>query len=154
MDRSLSPYLRTPHLPDCHQHPHRSQITCCKCSTNRYCNAPPGRNVPLTCIFSLLSGPDSTGQGLLYRFPSPGTIRSDSESYPDGEATICSVGRVMQVLGCNFSHISYYVLSISFRHREIGLATEVQAAFFSYSRDDSEFALRLAAGLKAAGANV
>jgi TIR domain-containing protein len=60
----------------------------------------------------------------------------------------------MQVLGCNFSHISYYVLSVSFRHREIGLATEAQAAFFSYSRDDSEFALRLAAGLKAAGANV
>jgi hypothetical protein len=29
-----------------------------------------------------------------------------------------------------------------------------QTAFFSYSRDDSEFALRLAADLKAAGANV
>ena len=34
------------------------------------------------------------------------------------------------------------------------MATEAQAAFFSYSRDDSEFALRLAADLKAAGANV
>jgi TIR domain len=34
------------------------------------------------------------------------------------------------------------------------LATEAQTAFFSYSRDDSEFALRLAADLKAAGANV
>jgi hypothetical protein len=34
------------------------------------------------------------------------------------------------------------------------LPAEPQAAFFSYSRDDSEFALRLAADLKAAGANV
>jgi len=34
------------------------------------------------------------------------------------------------------------------------LATETPAAFFSYSRDDSEFALRLAQDLKAAGANV
>jgi hypothetical protein len=34
------------------------------------------------------------------------------------------------------------------------LAAQAQAAFFSYSRDDSEFALRLAADLKAAGANV
>src|SRR5271165_7423104 len=41
-----------------------------------------------------------------------------------------------------------------FLHREIGLATEAQTAFFSYSRDDSEFALRLARDLKAAGANV
>ena len=56
--------------------------------------------------------------------------------------------------GCNSSHIGYYVLSIGFRHREIGLATEAQTAFFSYSRDDSEFALRLAEDLKAAGANV
>ena len=39
-------------------------------------------------------------------------------------------------------------------HREIGLATETQTAFFSYSRDDSEFALRLAEDLKAAGAAV
>src|SRR5271167_3881501 len=45
-------------------------------------------------------------------------------------------------------------LSIGFLHREIGLATEAQTAFFSYSRDDSEFALRLAEDLKAAGANV
>lgn len=37
---------------------------------------------------------------------------------------------------------------------EIGLAAEPQTAFFSYSRDDSEFALRLAEDLKAAGANV
>ena len=48
----------------------------------------------------------------------------------------------------------YYVFSISFLYREIGLATEPQTAFFSYSRDDSEFALRLAEDLKAAGANV
>ena len=34
------------------------------------------------------------------------------------------------------------------------MATEPQTAFFSYSRDDSEFALRLAADLKAAGAAV
>ncbi len=34
------------------------------------------------------------------------------------------------------------------------MATEPQTAFFSYSRDDSEFALRLAEDLKAAGANV
>ena len=34
------------------------------------------------------------------------------------------------------------------------MPTERQAAFFSYSRDDSEFALRLAEDLKAAGANV
>ena len=34
------------------------------------------------------------------------------------------------------------------------MAAEPQTAFFSYSRDDSEFALRLAADLKAAGANV
>jgi hypothetical protein len=34
------------------------------------------------------------------------------------------------------------------------LATDAQTAFFSYSRDDSEFALRLAEDLKAAGANV
>jgi TIR domain len=34
------------------------------------------------------------------------------------------------------------------------LATEAQTAFFSYSRDDSEFALRLAEDLKAAGASV
>jgi len=34
------------------------------------------------------------------------------------------------------------------------LATEAQTAFFSYSRDDSEFALRLAEKLKAAGASV
>ena len=34
------------------------------------------------------------------------------------------------------------------------MPAEPQAAFFSYSRDDSEFALRLAADLKAAGANV
>src|SRR5271165_6667 len=34
------------------------------------------------------------------------------------------------------------------------LPTERQTAFFSYSRDDSEFALRLARDLKAAGANV
>jgi hypothetical protein len=34
------------------------------------------------------------------------------------------------------------------------LASEPQTAFFSYSRDDSEFALRLAEDLKAAGANV
>ncbi len=34
------------------------------------------------------------------------------------------------------------------------MATEPQTAFFSYSRDDSEFALRLAGDLKAAGANV
>ena len=52
------------------------------------------------------------------------------------------------------SHIGYYVLSIDFLHPEIGLATEPQTAFFSYSRDDSEFALRLAGDLKAAGANV
>jgi hypothetical protein len=46
------------------------------------------------------------------------------------------------------------VLSISFLHGEIGLATKPQTAFFSYSRDDSDFALRLAEDLKAAGANV
>ncbi len=34
------------------------------------------------------------------------------------------------------------------------MAAEPQTAFFSYSRDDSEFALRLAEDLKAAGANV
>ena len=34
------------------------------------------------------------------------------------------------------------------------MATETTAAFFSYSREDSEFALRLAKDLKAAGANV
>lgn len=34
------------------------------------------------------------------------------------------------------------------------MPTGAQTAFFSYSRDDSEFALRLAADLKAAGANV
>ncbi len=34
------------------------------------------------------------------------------------------------------------------------MPTEPQTAFFSYSRDDSEFALRLAEDLKAAGANV
>jgi TIR domain len=34
------------------------------------------------------------------------------------------------------------------------LATGAQAAFFSYSREDSEFAVRLAEDLKAAGANV
>lgn len=34
------------------------------------------------------------------------------------------------------------------------MATEAQTAFFSYSRDDSEFALRLAEDLKAAGASV
>jgi TIR domain len=34
------------------------------------------------------------------------------------------------------------------------LASEPQTAFFSYSRDDTEFALRLAEDLKAAGANV
>ena len=34
------------------------------------------------------------------------------------------------------------------------MASEAQTAFFSYSRDDSEFALRLAGDLKAAGANV
>ncbi len=34
------------------------------------------------------------------------------------------------------------------------MATEAQTAFFSYSRDDSKFALRLAEDLKAAGANV
>ena len=34
------------------------------------------------------------------------------------------------------------------------MATDVQVGFISYSRDDSEFALRLAADLKAAGANV
>ena len=34
------------------------------------------------------------------------------------------------------------------------MAAEPQTAFFSYSRDDSEFALRLAGDLKAAGANV
>ena len=56
--------------------------------------------------------------------------------------------------GCNSAHFGYYVLSISFRYRESGLATELQAAFFSYSRDDSKFALRLAADLKAAGASV
>jgi hypothetical protein len=55
---------------------------------------------------------------------------------------------------CNSTHIGYYVLSIDFLHREIGLAAEPQTAFFSYSRDDSEFALRLAEDLKAAGANV
>jgi hypothetical protein len=38
--------------------------------------------------------------------------------------------------------------------REIGLTAEPQTAFFSYSRDDSEFALRLAEDLKAARANV
>ena len=37
---------------------------------------------------------------------------------------------------------------------EIGSATEAQAAFFSYSSEDSEFALRLAEKLKAAGASV
>jgi hypothetical protein len=36
----------------------------------------------------------------------------------------------------------------------VTLATEAQAAFFSYSREDSEFALRLAGDLKAAGAAV
>ena len=36
----------------------------------------------------------------------------------------------------------------------IALAAEAQAAFFSYSRDDSEFAFRLAKDLKSAGANV
>ena len=34
------------------------------------------------------------------------------------------------------------------------MAAEPQTAFFSYSRHDSEFALRLAEDLKAAGANV
>jgi hypothetical protein len=34
------------------------------------------------------------------------------------------------------------------------LAAEAQAAFFSYSREDSEFAVRLAKDLKAAGAMV
>jgi photosystem II stability/assembly factor-like uncharacterized protein len=50
--------------------------------------------------------------------------------------------------------MGYYVLSIAFLHQEIVVATEAQTAFFSYSRDDSEFALRLAEDLKAAGANV
>ena len=34
------------------------------------------------------------------------------------------------------------------------MPTETPSAFFSYSRDDSDFALRLAEDLKAAGANV
>src|SRR5208283_6193024 len=34
------------------------------------------------------------------------------------------------------------------------VATDAPLAFFSYSRDDSEFALRLAEDLKAAGSNV
>ena len=56
--------------------------------------------------------------------------------------------------GRNSSHIGYYVLSVDFAHPEIGLAAEPQTAFFSYSREDSEFALGLAEKLKAAGANV
>ena len=44
--------------------------------------------------------------------------------------------------------------AIDFLHPETGLAAEPQTAFFSYSRDDSEFALRLAEDLKAAGAHV
>src|SRR5664280_772073 len=62
--------------------------------------------------------------------------------------------RLSAFMRIQFRHIGYYVLSISFLHREIGLATEAQTAFFSYSRDDSEFALRLAEDLKAAGASV
>ena len=34
------------------------------------------------------------------------------------------------------------------------MAREVPTAFFSYSRNDSDFALRLAKDLKSAGANV
>src|SRR6266581_929596 len=36
----------------------------------------------------------------------------------------------------------------------LSVDTDALAAFFSYSREDSDFALRLAADLKAAGANV
>ena len=53
-----------------------------------------------------------------------------------------------------FHQIDYYVPSISFLRGEVGLATETQTAFFSYSRDDSEFAVHLAEDLKAAGENV
>ncbi len=52
----------------------------------------------------------------------------------------------MSELGCDFSQLS---LTIERVVAEITLA-----AFFSYSREDSEFALRLAGDLKAAGANV
>jgi hypothetical protein len=43
---------------------------------------------------------------------------------------------------------------MGFLHTEVALATEAQAAFLSYSREDSDFALRLADDLKAAGTNV
>jgi len=44
------------------------------------------------------------------------------------------------------------VKSITFLRKETALPPDGPTAFFSYSRDDSEFTLRLAEDLKAAGA--
>ena len=54
----------------------------------------------------------------------------------------------------SFSPDQWDIHSIGFQARRSALALDAPAAFFSYSRDDSDFALRLAEDLKAAGANV
>src|SRR5215472_7255268 len=60
----------------------------------------------------------------------------------------------MWINGGFFQHESAKMLAPSSRPRRAPVPTDAPAAFFSYSREDSGFALRLAQDLKAAGANV